>query len=129
MLHDLQHERSVQRFQAFQKLRRIVPVHACGLTAQRDHVHSCLRNAIFALTANSQPVSCKGQGKSVLRAGDAQGLQNGIAEQDCIGQDSKLLFQIGQHLRHGKIWPFHNSRGEQEILLPKDNGFPGRTDL
>ena len=129
MLHDLQHERSVQRFQALHELYRIVPVHAHRLAAQRDHVHSRLRNAVFALTAHGQPASCKGQGKSVLRAGDAQGLQNGITEQGGVGQDGKLLLQIGQHLRHGKIWPFHNSRGEQEILLPKDNGFPGRTDL
>ena len=129
MLHDLQHERSVQRFQALHELRRIVPVHAHRLAAQRDHVHRRLRNAVFALTANGQPASCKGQGKTVLRAGDTQGLRNSIAEQSAVGQDSKLLLQIGQHLRHGKIWPFHNSRGEQEILLPKDNGFPGRTDL
>ena len=129
MLHDLQHERSVQRFQALHKLRRIVPVHARRLAAQRDHIHRRLRNAIFALTANSQPASCKGQGKPILCAGDTQGLRNSIAEQSAVGQDSKLLLQIGQHLRHGKIWPFHNSRGEQEILLPKDNGFPGRTDL
>ena len=129
MLHDLQHERSVQRFQALHKLRRIVPVHARRLAAQRDHIHRRLRNAVFALTAHSQPVSCKGQGKSVLRAGDAQGLQNGITEQGGVGQDSKLLLQIGQHLRHGKIRPFHNSRGEREVLFREHNGFSGRADL
>ena len=39
VLHDLQHKRSVQRFQAFHELCRVVPVQAHGLTAQRDHVH------------------------------------------------------------------------------------------
>ena len=38
-LHDLQHERSVQRFQAFHELYWVVPVHAHRLAAQRDHVH------------------------------------------------------------------------------------------
>ena len=129
MLHDLQHERSVQRFQALHKLRRIVPVHARRLAAQRNHVHSCLRNAIFALAANSQPASCKGQGKPVLCAGDAQGLQNGITEQGGVGQDSKLLLQIGQHLRHGKIWPVHDAGGKRKVLFREYDVFSRCADL
>ena len=129
MLHDLQHERSVQRFQALHELRWIVPVHAHGLAAQRDYIHRRLRNAIFALAANSQPVSCKGQGKSVLRAGDAQGLQNGITEQGGVGQDSKLLLQIGQHLRHGKIWPVHDAGGKRKVLFREYDVFSRCADL
>ena len=129
MLHDLQHERSVQRFQALHELRRIVPVHTRGFAAQRDYIHRRLRNAIFALTANSQPVSCKGQGKSVLRAGDAQGLQNSITEQGGVGQDRKLLLQIGQHLRYGKIWPIHDAGGKRKVLFRKYDMFSRCADL